>query len=161
MARAFQPRGARAALPSHTRLHGLSQSLSPLRLVKRGLGRAGTTLHTLSNASTRVIGPRASSVVGATGTATSVEDALFDSIVRIYCTHSPPDHTMPWQRLKQEYSTSSGFIIEGSRILTNAHAVEYGSLIQVKKRSSEKKYLAKVSDTTLHYTLHYIASLQP
>eukprot|EP01035_Chromulina_nebulosa_P020980 gene20980-27188_t len=58
---------------------------------------------------------------------------------------------MPWQRRKQESSTSTGFVIninnntdEKYYILTNAHSVEYGSIIQVKKRQSEKKYLAKV-----------------
>ena len=35
-------------------------------------------------------------------------------------------------------------MIEGRKILTNAHAVEYGSLIQVKKRQSEQKYVASV-----------------
>jgi hypothetical protein len=35
-------------------------------------------------------------------------------------------------------------MIDGHRILTNAHAVEYGSLIQVKKRQSERKYVSSV-----------------
>ena len=69
---------------------------------------------------------------------------LFDGVIRVYCTHSQPSFSMPWQRQKQEFSTSTGFIIDGNRILTNAHAVEYGSLIQVKKRQSEKKYVASV-----------------
>lgn len=69
---------------------------------------------------------------------------LLNGVVRIYCTHSQPNFGMPWQRMKQEFSTSTGFIIDGNRILTNAHAVEYGSLIQVKKRSSERKYVASV-----------------
>lgn len=71
---------------------------------------------------------------------------LIDGVVRIYCTHSEPNFGMPWQRTKQDFSTSSGFIIESTsrQILTNAHAVEYGSLIQVKKRQSEKKYVASV-----------------
>ena len=51
---------------------------------------------------------------------------------------------MPWQRMKQEFSSSSGFVIPGRRILTNAHAIEYGSLIQVKKRQLESKYVASV-----------------
>lgn len=54
-----------------------------------------------------------------------------DGVVRVYCTHSQPNYGMPWQRRKQEFSTSSGFVIEGRRIITNAHAVEYGTLIQV------------------------------
>lgn len=69
---------------------------------------------------------------------------LLNGVVRVYCTHSPPNFSMPWQRLKQEFSTSTGFIIDGNKILTNAHAVEYGSLIQVKKRQSEDKYVASV-----------------
>jgi S1-C subfamily serine protease len=69
---------------------------------------------------------------------------LLNGVVRIYCTHSQPNFGMPWQRMKQEFSSSTGFVIDGNRILTNAHAVEYGSLIQVKKRSSEKKYVASV-----------------
>ena len=74
----------------------------------------------------------------------SDQTELLNGVVRIYCTHSQPNFGMPWQRLKQEFSSSTGFVIDGNRILTNAHAVEYGSLIQVKKRSSEKKYVASV-----------------
>jgi len=69
---------------------------------------------------------------------------ILNGIVRIYCTHSQPNFGMPWQRMKQDFSTSTGFAIDEHRILTNAHAVEYGSLIQVKKRESEKKYVASV-----------------
>jgi len=72
------------------------------------------------------------------------QSSMLNSVVRIYCTHSQPNYCQPWQRLRQEFSTSSGFIISQNQILTNAHAVEYGSLIQVKKRKSEKKFLAKV-----------------
>lgn len=74
----------------------------------------------------------------------SDQTKLFNGVVRIYCTHAQPNFGMPWQKLRQEFSTSSGFVISGNRILTNAHAVEYGSLIQVKKRQSEKKYVASV-----------------
>ena len=69
---------------------------------------------------------------------------LLDSVVRIYCTHSQPNFAMPWQRMKQEFSTSTGFVIDNKRILTNAHSIEYGSLVQVKKRQSEDKYVAMV-----------------
>jgi len=78
--------------------------------------------------------------------ADDIEDnnSILNSVVRIYCTHSEPNFGMPWQRLRQESSTSSGFITRDHKILTNAHAVEYGSIVQVKKRQSEKKYLATV-----------------
>lgn len=71
-------------------------------------------------------------------------DEVPAGVVRIYCTHSPPSFGMPWQKLRQEFSTSSGFVIQGRRIITNAHAVEYGTLIQVKNRQSERKFLARV-----------------
>lgn len=70
------------------------------------------------------------------------EEEVLNGVVRIYCTHSQPNYNMPWQRKKQDFSTSSGFVISKRRIITNAHAVEYGSLIQVKKRQSETKYVA-------------------
>ena len=67
---------------------------------------------------------------------------LSNGVVRIYCTHSPPNFGMPWQRQRQEFSTSTGFVLDGGLIVTNAHAVEYGSLIQVKAGESEKKFVA-------------------
>ena len=65
---------------------------------------------------------------------------LLNSVIRVYCIHSSPNFAMPWQRNKQDFSSSTGFIISipsssgtttKKYILTNAHAVEYGSLIQV------------------------------
>lgn len=50
----------------------------------------------------------------------------------------------PWQRLEQSTSYGTGFVIDGHRILTNAHVV--GSAIDVRVRllSTPKKYKAKV-----------------
>ena len=39
---------------------------------------------------------------------------LTNGVVRIYCTHSPPNFGMPWQRLRQEFSTSTGFVLDGA-----------------------------------------------
>ena len=78
------------------------------------------------------------------GAAEKDQTDLLNGVVRIYCTHSPPNFSMPWQRLKQEFSTSTGFVIGAKQILTNAHAVEFGSLIQVKRRESEDKFVASV-----------------
>ena len=50
---------------------------------------------------------------------------------QIYCTHNLPSWSLPWQRLKQEQSTSTGFVIDGRRIITNAHSVEYSTMVQV------------------------------
>jgi S1-C subfamily serine protease len=73
---------------------------------------------------------------------------IFDSIIKIFCAHSEPDYLIPWQKLQQTTSTSSGFLIaisEGERrIMTNAHSVEYGSIVQVQRRGGSEKYEAVV-----------------
>jgi len=74
--------------------------------------------------------------------------AVFDSVVKIHCTHSEPDYLMPWQRVRQWTSSSSGFVVDvegiGRRVLTNAHSVDYGSMSLVQRRGAEKKYPAVV-----------------
>ena len=73
---------------------------------------------------------------------------VFDSIIKIFCAHSEPDYLIPWQKLQQTTSTSSGFVIaisEGERrIMTNAHSVEYSSIVQVQRRGGSEKYEAVV-----------------
>jgi S1-C subfamily serine protease len=44
---------------------------------------------------------------------------------QVFCVHSEPNFSLPWQRKRQYSSTSSGFIISGRRILTNAHSVDH------------------------------------
>ena len=71
---------------------------------------------------------------------------VLDSILKIHCTHSEPDYLIPWQKQQQSPSTSSGFVIDipgvGKRVMTNAHSVEYGTMIQVQRRGGERKYQA-------------------
>lgn len=38
----------------------------------------------------------------------------------------------------------TGFVIEGRRIITNAHSVEYGSIIQLRKRGDDTKWVAQL-----------------
>lgn len=74
---------------------------------------------------------------------------VLDSILKVHCTHSEPDYLIPWQKQHQTMSTSSGFVIEipstGERtVMTNAHSVEYGSIVQVQRRGGELKYEATI-----------------
>lgn len=46
---------------------------------------------------------------------------------QVFCMHSEPNWSLPWQRKRQYSSSGSGFIIEGRRILTNAHCIEHGT----------------------------------
>ena len=67
-----------------------------------------------------------------------------DAVVKVFCVHTEPNYSLPWQRKRQISSTSSGFIIDGKRVLTNAHSVEHHTQVKLKKRGSDTKYVAKV-----------------
>ncbi|EYU29924.1 hypothetical protein MIMGU_mgv1a005009mg [Erythranthe guttata] len=67
-----------------------------------------------------------------------------DSVVKVFCVHTEPNFSLPWQRKRQYSSSSSGFVIKGRRVLTNAHSVEHYTQVKLKKRGSDTKYLATV-----------------
>ncbi|KAK1600806.1 hypothetical protein QYE76_048216 [Lolium multiflorum] len=67
-----------------------------------------------------------------------------DAVVKVFCVHTEPNFSMPWQRKRQYSSSSSGFVIAGRRVLTNAHSVEHYTQVKLKKRGSDTKYLATV-----------------
>lgn len=62
----------------------------------------------------------------------------------MFAIHCEPNYSLPWQRKRQFSSSSSGFIIEGRRILTNAHCVADHTQVKVKRRGSDAKYVAQV-----------------
>ena len=61
-------------------------------------------------------------------------EGRMDAVVKVFCTHTEPNYSLPWQRKRQVASTSSGFIIPGRRVLTNAHSVEHHTQVKLKKR---------------------------
>ncbi len=67
-----------------------------------------------------------------------------DSVVKIYATRRPPSFSRPWTRSNATEVSGSGAIIEGKRILTNAHVVLYASRIMVQAHGSPSKVRAKV-----------------
>lgn len=67
-----------------------------------------------------------------------------DAVVKVFCVHTEPNYSLPWQRKRQYSSSSSGFVIKGRRVLTNAHSVEHYTQVKLKKRGSDTKYLATV-----------------
>ncbi|KAK1404455.1 DegP protease 9 [Heracleum sosnowskyi] len=69
---------------------------------------------------------------------------LMDAVVKVFCTHTEPNYSLPWQRKRQYSSSSSGFVVGGKRVLTNAHSVQHFTQIKLKKRGSDTKYLATV-----------------
>lgn len=66
------------------------------------------------------------------------------SVVKIYTTARQPDHYRPWSKAAATESTGSGVVIEGQRILTNAHVVNYASTVAVQAREGGDKYVAHV-----------------
>ncbi|XP_019441797.1 PREDICTED: protease Do-like 2, chloroplastic isoform X4 [Lupinus angustifolius] len=70
--------------------------------------------------------------------------AFLNAVVKVYCTHTAPDYSLPWQKQRQFTSTGSAFMIGGRKLLTNAHCVEHNTQVKVKRRGDDKKYVAKV-----------------
>uniref|UniRef100_A0A1D2A691 PDZ domain-containing protein n=1 Tax=Auxenochlorella protothecoides TaxID=3075 RepID=A0A1D2A691_AUXPR len=100
------------------------------------------------NTAARYLGEVPSMPEGADGLETI---NVMDAVCKVFCVHTEPDMSLPWQRKRQYSSTSSGFVIalEGDRfggkyLLTNAHSVENHSQVKVKRRDDDSKFLAKV-----------------
>jgi S1-C subfamily serine protease len=83
--------------------------------------------------------PAASSVV-VTNAAGSIEN----SVVKIFSTVRYPDPYHPWVKQSPEDQTGSGVVIEGRRILTNAHVVNYASQVQIQANQAGDKVSATV-----------------
>ena len=66
------------------------------------------------------------------------------AMVKIFTVENNPDYYQPWQMTGQQSSSGSGCIIEGNRILTNAHVVSNNTFIQVNKSGETQKYVARV-----------------
>ncbi|KAL5561572.1 hypothetical protein UlMin_031319 [Ulmus minor] len=75
----------------------------------------------------------------------NLQDADFlNAVVKVYCTHTAPDYSLPWQKQRQYASTGSAFMIGDGKLLTNAHCVEHDTQVKVKRRGDDTKYVAKV-----------------
>ena len=66
------------------------------------------------------------------------------SIVKIYTTYDSPNYLRPWQMRGQRSRIGSGSIIEGHRILTNAHVVSDNTFIRVRRAGQADKFIATV-----------------
>jgi len=81
----------------------------------------------------------------ATGTEAKVAPASVENtVVKIFSTSRYPDPYKPWTKQGPRESTGTGIIIEGKRILTNAHVVLYASQVQVQANQSGDKISATV-----------------
>jgi S1-C subfamily serine protease len=67
-----------------------------------------------------------------------------NSVVKVFSTTRYPDFSKPWTKMAPSEVSGSGVIIEGKRILTNAHVVLYASEVQVQPNQGGDKISATV-----------------
>ncbi len=89
------------------------------------------------------------------------EAAIESSVVKIIVRGNQPDLTSPWQKLGVESYSGSGVIIEGRRILTNAHVVEDAVSIEIKRAGTSKRYHGTVAHIAHDCDLALIESREP
>ena len=70
--------------------------------------------------------------------------AIQRSVVRIFTVAQNPDYSSPWDPGESGSGVGSGFIIDGNRILTNAHMASNARFIAVEKEGDARRYEAKV-----------------
>jgi S1-C subfamily serine protease len=66
------------------------------------------------------------------------------SLVRITTTSQDPDYKVPWTPGNIGGGVGAGFVIDGQRIMTNAHVVSNARFLSIEKENDPKKYVATV-----------------
>jgi S1-C subfamily serine protease len=69
---------------------------------------------------------------------------LENSVVKVFSTLRRPDPFKPWGKAAPAEVTGSGVVIEGKRILTNAHVVGYASQVEIQASQAGDKVSATV-----------------
>lgn len=79
-----------------------------------------------------------------------------DSVVKIFATYRGPDFSRPWTKQAPQELSGTGFVIDGDRIVTNAHVVEQSTRIYVQPPNSADKLRAEVIGISLEMDLALI-----
>src|ERR1700737_1832328 len=66
------------------------------------------------------------------------------SLVRITATEVEPDYRAPWNAGALQRGVGAGFVVDGNRIMTNAHVVSNSRFLTVERDGDPNKYPAKV-----------------
>ncbi|MGD0744652.1 MAG: trypsin-like peptidase domain-containing protein [Verrucomicrobiota bacterium] len=88
--------------------------------------------------------PPASAATMSAATSGAGSGTIENSVVKIFATVRYPDLYKPWTKQSPEDQTGSGVVIEGRRILTNAHVVDYASQVQIQANQAGDKISATV-----------------
>ena len=73
-----------------------------------------------------------------------VPEKAVAAVVKVFATMRYPDPYKPWTKQAPADITATGVVIEGHRILTNAHVVLYASQLQIQANQSGDKISATV-----------------
>lgn len=85
----------------------------------------------------------------------------YSGIVKISSVSSIPNYFLPWQNFSQRAASGTGFVIDGNRIITNAHVVSYPTFITVRKPGDQTRYPAKVVAVNHECDLAILTSEDP
>jgi S1-C subfamily serine protease len=83
-------------------------------------------------------------VAGTAATAPAIAPNIENAVVKVFSTLRAPDPSKPWAKAAPQDITGSGVVIEGKRILTNAHVVGYASQVQIQASQAGDKLSATV-----------------
>ncbi len=117
-------------------------SRAPLRATLRAAALATGALLLLA-----VALPRPARAEGAAPAeaGTPISERIDGAVVKIFAATRRPDLNRPWTRQPQSELTGSGVVIDGHRILTNAHVVAYAGQVQVQADREGDKHSARVA----------------
>jgi S1-C subfamily serine protease len=76
--------------------------------------------------------------------AESKPGSIESSVVKVFATVRYPDFAKPWTKQAPREIVGSGVVIEGKRILSNAHLALYASQVQIQANESGDKFSATV-----------------
>jgi S1-C subfamily serine protease len=105
--------------------------MSPLKRMLWACLAAGLTLSTTA-------------AIAANAHAAAPAPAIEDSVVKVFATVRHPDPFKPWTKQGPADVTASGVVIDGKRILTNAHVVLYATQVQIQANAAGDKVAANV-----------------
>jgi S1-C subfamily serine protease len=89
-------------------------------------------------------GDPASAATSASAPSEAIPPQVESAVVKVYSTMRYPDPFKPWTKQAPTEVTASGVVIDGKRILTNAHAVLYATQVQIQAHQAGDKIPASV-----------------
>src|SRR5260370_1426167 len=76
-----------------------------------------------------------------------------ETVVKVFAAMRVPDPVQPWAKVPPVPTSGTGVIIEGKRILTNAHIVQYATEVSVQHGQGGEKVDASVQTLNLDVDL--------